>query len=184
MVNIFNSYREYIFDDTSIIYYKNSFDHIKEVEIDITNSIADDTKLIFNFAMSKLLKFEGVSNIINKDICSYYITDYFESNEECHNEFRDTKYDFVIMATNFIQKIISAKNIVKYFLKTKNIVGNLTEYDKEKWKTMGNDFLEQEGDKPTIFRLDLFNDKEIHSDLNLIFINIFLPYIEVNKNYY
>ena len=29
-----------------------------------------------------------------------------------------------------------------------------------------------------MFRLDLFNEKELHTDLNLIFINIFLPYIQ------
>ena len=38
--------------------------------------------------------------------------------------------------------------------------------------------MEQEGDKPAMFRLDLFNEKELHTDLNLIFINIFLPYIQ------
>ena len=131
--------------------------------------------------MSKLSKYEEISNILNKDICSYYITDYFESSEECHKKFEDTKYDYVIMATNFIQKINSAKNIAKYFLTTKNVVGNLTGYDKEKWLAMGNELLEQDGDKTSIFRLDIFNDKEINSELNLIFINLFLPYIEAKR---
>ena len=181
MIDLFNSYREYIFDDTSIIYSKNSFDFIKQIEVNITDSITSDTKLISTFVLSKLSKNEEISNILNKDICSYYITDYFESSEECHKKFEDTKYDYVIMATNFIQKINSAKNIAKYFLTTKNVVGNLTGYDKEKWLAMGNELLEQDGDKTSIFRLDLFNDKEIHSELNLIFINLFLPYIEANR---
>ena len=181
MIDLFNSYREYIFDDTSIIYNKNSFDYIKQVEVDITDSITSDTKLISTFILSKILKYEEVLKIINKDICTYYITDYFDSSEECHTKFEDTKYDYIIMATNFIQKINRAKNIAKYFLTTKNVVGNLTEYDKEKWIAMGNELLEQDGDKTSIFRLDLFNDKEIHSELNLIFINLFLPYFEANR---
>jgi hypothetical protein len=181
IVELFNSYREYIFDDTSVIIFKKSFDRIKEVEIYITNTITSDTKLINNFILTKLIKYKEITEILSKDICSYYITDYFESSEECRNEFNDIQYDYLVMATNFIYKVKSAKNIVKYFLSTKNVVGNLTEYDKEKWISMGNDFLDQEGDKPTIFRLDLFNDKDIHSDLNLEFINIFLPFIEANR---
>ena len=181
ILDLFNAYREYIFDDTSIIAYGNSFDYIRGVEIDIYDSINKDTKLLSSFVLSKFSKYEEVTNILNKDICSYYITDYFESIEECKIKFEETKYEYIYMVSSFIQKINNAKNIVKYFLRTKNIVGNLTEYDKEKWKSMGNDFLEQEGDKPTIFRLDLFNEKELHSDLNLMFINIFLPYIQTSR---
>ena len=178
IIDLFNSFREYIYDDTSIIFYKKSLDYIKEIELIIDDSITKNTQLISLFAASTLLKYEGVPSLIMRDMCSFFFTDYFESIEECQKEFDDIKYGYLILATSFTKNIHYAKNIAKYFLRTKNIVGNLTEYVKEKWITMGNNFLEQEGDKPTMFRLDLFNEKELHSDLNLIFINIFLPYIQ------
>jgi hypothetical protein len=180
-IDLFNSFREYIYDNTSTINYKPSFDYIKEIEMNIDDSIRKDTQIISNFIILNMLKYDIVIGLINNDICSYYITDYFESIEECQNEFFDIKYGFEIMATSFIKKIHQAKNVVKYYLRTKNVVGNLTEYDKEKWISMGNKFLEQEGDKPTIFRLDLFNVKELHSDFNLMFISIFLPYLQENR---
>jgi hypothetical protein len=178
IIDLFNSYREYIYDDTSIISYKRSYDYIKEMEMTINDSINKDTEFVKSFVSSYLLKFEEVPGLIIRDMCSFFVTDYFESIEECQKEYGDLKYGYLIVATNFLQKITHAKNIAKYILRTKNIVGNLTEYDKEKWITMGNSFLEQEGDKPAIFRLDLFNEKELHSDLNLVFITIFLPYIQ------
>jgi hypothetical protein len=178
IIDLFNSFREYIYDDTSIIFYKTSFDYIKETELIIDDSINKDTELVRSFATSILLKYEGVQSLIMRDMCSFFFTDYFESIEECQKEFDDIKYGYLILATSFAKNIHYAKYIATYFLRNKNIVGNLTEYDKEKWITMGNNFLEQEGDKPAMFRLDLFNEKELHTDLNLIFINIFLPYIQ------
>ena len=181
LIDLFNSFREYIYDNTSTINYKPSFDYIKEIEVNIDDSIRKDTQIISNYIISNMLKYDLVISLINNDFCSYYITDYFESIEECQNAFFDLKYGFEIMATSFIQKIYQAKNVVKYFLRTKNIVGNLTKYDKKKWISLGNNFLEQEGDKPAIFRLDLFNEKELHSDLNLLFLNIFLPYLQESR---
>ena len=181
LIDLFNSYREYIFDETSVISNKNSFDYIKEVEIDINESINKDAQSLSSFVLTNLLKYDEILIVLSKQICSYYITDYFESCEEVNNKFIETNYDYTYIVSGFIQKINKAKHIIKYYLRTKNIVGNLTEYDKEKWISMGNSFLEQEGDKPAIFRLDLFNDKELHSNFNLMFINIFLPYIQTYR---
>ena len=178
LIDIFNSYREYVFDNTTTLFYKNSFYIIKEIEKNIDDNIESDIRFINYFISSNFLKYKEALSLSSKDICSYFITDYFKSIEECKNKFEETKYEFLVIISNFIRKINSAKNIVKYIFTIKNVIGNLTEYDKEKWITMGNNLLEQEGDKPTIFRLDLFNDKEIHSDLNLMFINIFLPFID------
>jgi hypothetical protein len=48
------------------------------------------------------------------------------------------------------------------------------------------DYLEDEniakrGSNNNIFRLDLFNDNEIHFNLNLVFFSIILPYIQDNR---
>jgi hypothetical protein len=148
------------------------FDYIVISETKIYDSITDDQKFISSF-LNKYLDFdETIVSLFKKDICSYFITDYFESHEQCLKKYENfLDYDFNIFLTLFIQNIRNLKNIVKYWHDTKKIYGNLTIYNVESWKST-------KPDDDGYFRLQLFNEEIIHSELNLIFINIILPFID------
>ena len=46
---------------------------------------------------------EELEKFFSQDICSYYITDYFNSYLDCRKEFGNiTNYDYTIFSTNFI----------------------------------------------------------------------------------
>jgi hypothetical protein len=136
------------------------------------DSISDDQKFISSF-LNKYLDFdETMTSLLSKDLCSFTMTDYFESHEQCLKKYANfLDYDFNIFLTLFIQNIRNLKNIVKYWHDTKKIYGNLTIYNVESWKST-------KPDDDGYFRLQLFNEEIIHSELNLIFINIILPFID------
>ncbi len=76
------------------------------------------------------------------------------------------------------------RDLMKYLLSQNVIVGNLTKYDTNQWNSS---LLKDSSsyDVPhlnKVFRLKLFNDEEIHSELNIIFANIVLSYIYSQKN--
>jgi hypothetical protein len=175
IVDFFNTYREFLFNNQSIIQDVQPFNFLEISETKTYNSITEDQKFIFSFLNKYFDYDEEIVSLMNKDLCSFTMTDYFESHEQCMEKFGYLlKYDFTIFFTFFVQNIRHHKNIVKYWHKTKNIYGNLTIYDVESWKSS----------KPNdngYFKLKLFNEEIIHSELNLMFINIILPYIDVNR---
>ena len=92
-------------------------------------------------------------------------------------------FDFNIFTTNFIQRIVYTKNIVKYKYETELIYGNLNLYEVKKWSSWNNSYFGEEDNENTInkkksFKLEFFNNETLHSDMNLIFINIFLPILD------
>ena len=59
------------------------------------------------------------------------------------------------------------------------IIGNLTEYKTENWF---NDYNEElNANKAKYFRLDIFNNEFLHSQSNLIFINVILPCLDSTR---
>ena len=92
-------------------------------------------------------------------------------------------YDFTIVFTNFIQNIRNVKNIVIYKHETEYIYGDLIEYDIDLWNTWDNKTYPKEGNKKSMFKLNLFNNDTLHSEMNLMFINILLPYIDENRKH-
>ena len=73
-------------------------------------------------------------------------------------------------------------------LLNENVLGNLTEYNYTDY--INNDLITKNGqpsnnsNHSSIFRLNLFNNYTIHYQLNLIFFNVILPYIEKNREEY
>ena len=177
---MFNSYREYLFDNQSFINDMIVLEYIVQAEREELTSISESRKYI----EANYLKL--INNILNEslvnynDLCAFYINNFFDSSEMCSEIIGIiTKYDFFHMTFYFLEEIKIKKNIVRYKLKYEKIVGNLTEY-----KYL--DYLEDEnipkkGSNNNIFRLDLFNDEEIHFSLNLVFFSIILPYIQKNR---
>ena len=177
---MFNSYREYIFDNQSFINEMIVLDYIVQVEREQLISISENKKYI-NANYIKFINNLGNESLgYNNDLCSFYINDFFDSSDMCSEEIGlITKYDIYHLAFYFLEEIKIKKNIVRYKLKYENIVGNLTEY-----KYL--DYLEDEnipkkGSYNNLFRLNLFNENQIHSHLNLVFFSIILPFIQDNR---
>ena len=175
IIDFYNIYREFLFNNQSIILDMLPFDCLVSSEIKTYGSITEDQKFIADF-LNKYLDFdETIINLMSKDLCSFTMTDYFESHKQCLEKFGDLlNYNFTIFFTIFIQNIRNLKNIVKFWHESKNIYGDLRVYDIESWKS-------SKPDKDGYFRLNLFNEKIIHSEINLMFINIILPYIDENR---
>ena len=180
IVNMFNSYREYLFDNQSSINDMNILDYIVQAEREELISLSENRKYIdANYV--KLINNKSSEPIeYSNDLCAFYLNYYFDSSDMCSEVIGlISKYDIFHMAFYFLEEIKIKKNIVRYKLKYEKIVGNLTEY-----KYL--DYLEDENipkknSYNSLFRLNLFNDDEIHFSLNLMFFSIILPYIQVNR---
>ena len=78
-------------------------------------------------------------------------------------------YGYEVASFALHDLIFTGKNIIEYFMKENlDIVGNLSEFGKNNY----DDILENQ-----VFRLSLFNNNTIHSDLNVLFTQSLLPYI-------
>ena len=183
ILHVFNAYREYIFDNTSIIEGLHPFEYLIKRDIETSHDISEDVRSMTNYIMTNLVMDEEMIMLYAKDLCSYYITDSFKSTEECKKKLGNVlNYDFNIVMTNFLQKLRNIKNIVRYKYETEYIIGDLTSYDVEEWSKWSDDYFGEEykdkNDKIKSFKLNLFNNDTLHSDLNLMFINIFIPYYD------
>jgi hypothetical protein len=158
----------------------NPLELLSKSEIMVYDTITDDVRMINTFISEHIQMNDQVINLLRKDICEYTLTDYFQSINDCKVEFgKILDYDFNIFATNFIQKIRSLKNVVRYKHDTELIYGNLTKYELDVWKTWERSF--NRTDKKVSFTLDLFNNETLHSNMNLIFLNIFVQFINENR---
>ena len=203
IITQFNIYREYIFDNKTNIKDITPFEFLVKLELDSYNKISDQIIYIDNFIKDNLKADDELIQFYSKDLCSFYITDYFDSEEKCKNKFSYIiDYDFIILFTNFLQNLRNLKNLVKNKFETENIIGRLDIEEDQNDKgdnfqgfdgpdeEFGNpndefgdfnheleDFNNQneESDKESTFKLDLFNNETLHSEINLIYINIFLP---------
>ena len=184
-VEIFNTYRQFIFDDRTIApNNKTILNSLEELMINSYDSITQEVDFIQTYIAMYVPMNEEMIALYSRSICSFYITDYFSSTEECINKYKNiVKYDFNIFYTYFIQDIRISKNIAIYLLSTGNIRGELNEFNVDSWM---EDELIPKKDKPIIsneiqFRLNLFNNDTLHTKLNEIFINIIMPYLDVNR---
>ena len=122
---------------------------------------------------------------MTQNICNYNYTDRFNSYEQCTSEFWFLlNYDFNIIANNFIENLRKSTFVVKYFIESNKIVGRLNDYNQDIW--LKDEKISQVGKNKSgeyIFRLDLYNDDTIHGYLDLIFVNILLPYIDINRKH-
>ena len=180
ILELYNGYREFLFDESSIIYGMNSYEFLiyKEKEIYSTNT--DDIKFMFD----NYKKFENLLNAIaNFGFCDLYNNNYFEKKEQCENIIgvqEDFTYlAFDILLSSFVEEIRMKRNIVYKLIKNGNLTGNLSDLiDQELWN---NEYLNLT-DKTKNFRMKLFNEEEIHNKLNIMFLNVIYPYIEKERD--
>ena len=184
MLDIFLAYRQYVFDESVIIYNMLPFDYLDKTEKDSYETLSGDVQFINDFLKNNLLNDEEVQTNLKKKYCSYDYTDRFNSFEECQEKFGQIlNYDFSIIASNFIEELRINKFFVKYLISSGTLKGSLNDYDEEKF--LKDDSIPRADENYTgnnIFRLDLYNNEIIHAHLDLVFVNIILPYIEINSN--
>ena len=185
MIDIFIAYRQYIFDDSIIIYNMLPFDYLEKTEKDSYETLSDDVEFINDFLKTYLSDNKEVQDMLNQSFCNYNFTDKFSSYEDCKQTLGQIlNYDFSIVAANFIEELRINKFLLKYLLSTGTIKGNLNDYNQTKWL---NDPTIPKKDEdytgPNIFRLDIYNNETLHAHLDLIFVNIILPYIDINRKY-
>ena len=180
VIDVFNTYREYLFDNQSSFAQKDLYEALVFKENEIFDKMNDNIIYISNFISQNIPLDEEMIIILSKHLCSYYITDYFNSPEECKQEFTPTlKYDFNIIVINFLQNLKNGKNIVKFRQETEIIIGN-DKYD------LGTNWSipyirENTTNKEISFRLNFFNDEILHSKINIMFLNIFFSYFNESR---
>ena len=174
-IDVFNAYREFLFDNQTIIQNMTPLDYLINSEVNTHDSVVNSIKQVSIF-LNKYFEYDSeILGILNKDLCSFYLTDYYESHEECFQKYEFfLRYDISFIFSNFFHGLRNLRNIAIYRHLTEYIYGNLTEYDVKLWETYV-----PTNERPILFKLELFNDETLHSEINLMFINIILPYIDV-----
>lgn len=182
IIDTFNAYREYLFDNQSLINNMLVLEYLNKIQRDEHLTMNEDIKFI-NVNKNKVFP-KNSDTINNKSLCNYYTNDYFDSSLECSEKLGlISNYDFDILSYYFLEEIQISKNIIKYKLRNENILGNLTEYKISDYiNNLNIPRSEDYSDNSTIFRLDLFNNSTLHVNLNIIFFTIVLPYIEENRD--
>ena len=167
-MEFFNAYREYLFDNNSLIDNKNCETFIQLKSEDICSTKGNDSYII-NTMYDKIKNYKSKYEEFNeKSLCSRMQGDYFDNETECEN-FLDgqIRYGYGITSYTLLDLTRMGFNFVKFFyVKNKTIVGNLSEYGKYEYDI---------GDNET-FRLEMFNNDTIHTNLNVIFMQTLLPF--------
>ena len=189
IIEYFNVYREYLFDDKSISNGILSLDFLDKFEKKNILDLREDAKYIMTKGFL-ILPESRLGNLFEKSLCAYYINDYFDSSYECEEKVGlISTYQFDELAIYFLEEIKIGKNIAKYKFQNETILGNLTNYNFTEFTeyisiigngTNYNDNEEYSVNNNVIFRLDLFNNETLHKKLNVMFFSIILPFIRQN----
>ena len=181
ILDMFNVYREYLYNNNSMILNYKSIDYLRILEDEIYDSITEQKKITEEYIEQLLISNPQLIQILeDMNFCKYNVTDYFDSSEECSIIFQNfLNRDFYFFSNYFLEEIKIGKNIVRYKNKYENIVGNLDYLEATNFTEQYQN--EVKKNNSTEFRLNLFNDEIIHSKLNAIFINYLLPYIRFNR---
>ena len=179
-IKIYNVYREFIFDNTSLISDLTPYDYLITEEKQMLSKLRKSNS-IANPILGKMIQNNenGVREMFNLDYCSFEIIEYFNLTNECIHKFGSfSKFALDNVILYFLEELRLKKNIIKYILNNFNVVGNLTEYNKEE---MINIYNQNSNNNKTIFRLDLFNNQIIHSDLNFMYFNIIFQSLQQSR---
>ena len=184
MIDLFVAYRQYIFDDSIIIYNMMPFDYLSTTLLQSYETISADTNFMKNFGKEYLSKGE-INDHLTQNFCNYNYTDRFNTYEQCISELWFLlNYDYTIISSNFLETLRKSKYVVKYNIDNNKTAGGLNDYNQDIW--LKDTRIPQVGKNNSgeyIFRLDLYNDETIHGYLDLIFVNILLPYLDINRKY-
>ena len=186
MLDLFVAYRQYIFDDSINLYSLKPFDYLSKTIIESFETIPSDIIFINNFN-KKYLSNGEINTKLSQNFCYYNFSKRYNTYEQCSSELWFLlNYDFDIIASNFLEALRKNIHVVKYLLDNNLTAGDLNDYDENIW--INDSSIPQVGKNYTsenikIFRLDLYNDETIHGYLDLIFVNILLPYMDISRKH-
>ena len=167
-MEFYNGFREYLFDSDSTVNNQNCKTFIQTKSAEIFSTRGNDSYII-NTMYDKIKNFKKkYEEFSSQSLCSRREGDFFEDEEDCEN-FLDgqIKYGYGITSYTLLDLTRMGFNYVKYFyLQDKNIVGNLSEFGKYEYTIRDNE----------TFRLEMFNNNTIHTNLNIIFLHTLFPY--------
>ena len=186
IIEYFNIFREYLFDNGSIIENDLPFNKLIEKEKSIFGNWTEDINNINYFQRTLIDVNENIASQLDRTLCSYNFTDYFKDENHCIKTLGNSfGQDINTFSNGFIDELRIKKNLVRLLLNMDLIIGNLTEYETNKWYDEYYDVLKDEIDEniqtKKRFRLELFNDEYFHSDPNVIFINVILPCLDETR---
>ena len=169
VIDFFNGYREYIFDENTIIFGNKSEDYLQLKLEEIFNTKGEDTYFV-NSTYSYIKNFKNTFTKFNSEnLCTRMEGNFFESEDDCLNYLEgQIKYGYQITSFTLVDLIRIGINFIKYYFNVDmDIFGNLTVYGI-------NDYMDINNDQK--FRLYLFNNDTSHSKLNVLFVHALLPY--------
>ena len=182
IIELFNAYREFLFEQNTIISGVPSYDYLIDKEKLFYSSNTENQKYITIIRPSINRLHQNYIQIQNRSFCSW-IFSFFNSEEECLNyiggENGIISLGFQLFVDSFIEEIRNARNYMKLLLDQELLVGNLSKYifyyyNDSTFSLDKNDTL--------IFRMKVFNMEQTHYRLNIIFQNIILQYINEERN--
>ena len=182
LIDMFNIYREFLYDNQTKILNSTSLEYLRKLEDKIYDSITENNQITDEFIGKLIASNLELSSQINKNYCSFYIVDYFETFEECIDKFKVfINYDFYYFSNYFLEEIKIGKYMARHKFENEIIKGDLNNLNISK---LINEFRSVFNQSKNIeFRLNLFNNEDIHSNLNLIFINSLLPLLQNNRKF-
>jgi hypothetical protein len=169
-IDFFNGYREFIFDDNSIIYGHKSEEYL-EIKFEEIFATKGNDSYIVNSTYQYIKDYKDFYEQFHKEtLCSRMEQNFFESEEDCLNFLQgQIKYGYQIAYFTLIDLIRMGINFIKYYFYVNlTIIGNLTEYGIKDYEE-----IEKEEEK---FRLYLFNNETTHSNINILFKHALLPF--------
>ena len=114
----------------------------------------------------------------SQSLCNMRNEYYFNSIEECESHMQGVStYGIRIVNSIITEEIRKYKNMAEQLLESNLIVGNLTLYGSKYWDEQNITNEIKKNDK-LLFRLYLFNNHSYHKDLNIIYVNNIIPFIE------
>ncbi len=177
IIELFNGYREYLFDENTIIYGLPAYDYLLKKEEYFYLSNTETVNVSYIPGLKN--KYENLHLI---GLCGYFITS-FKSKDECEKflggENGIISFGSHILMNYFVEEIRNARNYMKQLLDNQILVGNLSEEIDINFNdtTFGLD-----KNETLQFRMTAFNLEQTHSRLNIIFLNVLLQYINQARN--
>ena len=181
IIELFNAYREYLFDENNIIAGLPAYKYLIQKE-EIFYSFTTQNLI---FLIKKNDELNLSSNYIEfqkSGFCNSYIS-YFNNKEECEEflggEDGYINLGFFVIVSSFIEDIRNGRNYMKLLLNNKTLVGNLSNIinNNSNDTTYGLD-----KNQNLRFRMIVFNLENTHSRLNILFLNVILQYINRERN--
>ena len=182
IIEIINAYREFLFDQNSLVDGANANDYIDNKMNEMFMAKFNDN-IIINKNRVKIPNFlEKYNEFNSKSLCSRRNDYYFKTEEECNLHMQGiSTYGLNVLYTSITEEIRTFKNMINQLLSNNSIVGNLTLYGSQYWDEENIIYQMNNRNASRIyFRLFLFNNESYHKDLNILFVNTIYPYIRTD----